>query len=76
MPQVPGVRPFDEGDLADQEELIPNSRHKTVLHLRHEDELFIFVNAHEQRIKPVATGNVTTYDEFLLSVYAMLDPRA
>ena len=35
-----------------------------------------FVNAHEQRIEPVRTGNVTANDELLLSVRAVLDPRA
>ena len=33
----------------------PEFAAQTVLHLRDEDELFVFVNAHEQRIKPVGT---------------------
>jgi hypothetical protein len=90
MPQVAGVGPFDESDLADQSrfdpstlvhflcgqglapprgsflrqilegtldgleclkgrgELISNSQHKAVFHLRNEDEFFLLVDAHEQ----------------------------
>ena len=59
-----------------REDFVPNPRYKPVLHLRDEDELFVFVNAHEQCIKPVGTGNVTSNDELLLSIRAVLDPRA
>src|SRR4029450_1489866 len=48
----------------------PNPGYKAVLHLRHEDELFVFVSAHEQRIKSGGTGNVTTNDELLFHVSA------
>ena len=56
------------------EDLVPNSRHKPVLHLRDKDEFFVFVNAHEQCIEPAGAGNVTANDELLLSVRAVLDP--
>ena len=98
MPQVPGIRPFDKCDLADQlrgdpaallhlfrsqrlapsrgpflgqvfkwavggsqclesrEDFDPNPPYKTVLHLRDKYELFVFVNAPKQRIKPLGTG--------------------
>ena len=59
-----------------RENFVPITRYKSVLHLRDEDELFVFVNAHEQRIEPGSTGNVTANNELLLSVRAMLDPRA
>jgi hypothetical protein len=116
MPQVPGVRPFDEGDLADQfrgdpaallhflcsqrlgpprrlllgqvfkravdnsqllesrEDFVPSSQHEAILHLRDKDELFVFVNAYEQCIEPMGTGNVTANDEILAAVRAELDP--
>ena len=62
--------------LESREDFVPNSRHKAVLHLRDKDELFVFVNADEQRIEPVGTGNVTANDELLLPVRAVLDPGA
>jgi hypothetical protein len=62
--------------LESREDLDSNPRYKPVLHLRDKDELFVFVNAHEQCIKPVGTGNVTSNDELLLSIRAVLDPRA
>ena len=46
--------------------MISSRGYEAVLHLRDEDELFVFVNAHEQCIKPVRTGNVTANDELLL----------
>jgi hypothetical protein len=51
--------------VGSREDFVPNPRYKPVLHLRDEDELFVFVNAHEQCIEPVGTGNVTTNDEIL-----------
>ena len=36
----------------------------------------VLVNAHEQRIEPLCSGNVSTDDELLLQVRAELDPRA
>ena len=59
-----------------REELIPNSRDEAVLHLRNEDKLFVFINAHEQRIEHVRPGDVTANDKLLLSVNAVLDPCA
>ena len=49
---------------------------KSILYLRRKDELFVLVNAHEQRIEAACTGDVTADDELLLHVRAMLDPRA
>jgi hypothetical protein len=57
-------------------DFVPNSRHKSVLHLRDEGELVVFVNAHEQRIETTRSGNVAANDELLLSVRAVLNPRA
>ena len=51
--------------LKSREDFVPNSRYKAVLHLRDEDELFVLVNAHEQCIEPVGTGDVTADDEIL-----------
>jgi hypothetical protein len=48
--------------LKGREELIANSRHKAVLHLRYEDELAAFKNAKEQCIKAMPTRNVTAND--------------
>jgi hypothetical protein len=48
------------------EDFIPNSRHEAVLHFRHEDELFVFVNTNEQGIEPARTRDVTADDDFLL----------
>ena len=42
--------------LEGREELVPNSRDKSVLHFRDEDEFFVLVNAHEQRIKAACSG--------------------
>ena len=52
------------------------SRDEAVLHLRNEDKLFVFINAHEQRIEHVRPGDVTANDKLLLSVNAVLDPCA
>jgi hypothetical protein len=62
--------------LERREDLVSNSRHKAVLPFRHEDELFVFVNSNEQGVEPMRTGDVTANDELLLSVGAVLDPRA
>jgi hypothetical protein len=62
--------------LESRDDFVPNSRHKAILYLRHEDELFVFVNAHEQCIKPMGTRNITADDELLLLVCAVLDPGA
>jgi len=51
--------------LKSREELIPNSRDEAVLHFRHEDELFVFVNSNEQRVETVRAGDVTADDELL-----------
>ena len=59
-----------------RQDFVPNSRHKTVLHFRDKDEFVVLVNADEQRIEPVRTRDITANDEFLLSVRAVLDPRA
>jgi hypothetical protein len=37
---------------------------------------FLLVNSDKQRIEPMRTGNVTANDDLLLSVCAVLDPRA
>ena len=60
--------------LKGREELIPNSRHKAVLHLCRENEPLVFVDTHEQRIEAARSGDVTAYDELLLQVRAELDP--
>jgi len=52
--------------LKSWKDLVSNSRHKAILYLRHEYELFVFVNAHEQCIETVSTRNVTANDEILL----------
>ena len=62
--------------LESWEDFVPITRHKSVLHFRDKDELFVFVNAYEQPIEPVRTGNVTANHELLLPVRAVLDPRA
>ena len=60
--------------LKSREELIPDPWHEAILHLRDEDEFFLLVNTHEQRIEAARSGDVTAYDELLLHVRAELDP--
>jgi hypothetical protein len=45
--------------LESWEDFVPNSRHKAVFHLRDEDEFFVFINAHEQRIEAACSGDIT-----------------
>jgi hypothetical protein len=82
-PGCPFLRQISEGAMGSlqfferRKDFVSNSRHKAaVLHLRDKDELFVFVNAHKQRIEPVGTENVTANDELLLSIRSVLDPRA
>jgi hypothetical protein len=49
--------------LEGREDFVQNSRDKSVLHFRDKDELSLLVNAHEQRIEPTRSGNVTADDE-------------
>ena len=56
------------------EDLVPKSRDEAVLHLRNKDELFILVNAHEQRIESAGARDIPADDEFLFHVRAVLDP--
>jgi hypothetical protein len=62
--------------LESREDFVSISRHEAVLYLRHEDELFVFVNAHEQGIETERTGNATANDELLLSIRAVVDRRS
>jgi hypothetical protein len=60
--------------LKSWEKFVPNSQHKAILHLRDEDELFVFVTADEQCVEPVSTRNATANDEILAAIRAVLDP--
>ena len=42
--------------LESREKLVLKSRHKAILHLRRKDELFLLVNADEQRIEAACSG--------------------
>ena len=53
--------------LESRKNFVPNPRYKPVLPLRDKDEPFVFVNAHEQCIKPVSTRNVTADYELTVS---------
>ena len=55
-------------------EIIPDPRHKAVLHLRDKLELLVLINAYERCIEPACSRNVTADDELLLQVRAELDP--
>ena len=59
-----------------RENLVANARHESVLHLRHEDQPLLFVNADDQRIEPARARDVAADDELLRAVDAALDPRA
>jgi hypothetical protein len=59
-----------------RQDLVSNSRHKTVFHFRHEDRLFVFVNSNEQGVEPVRTGDAAANDKLLFHVRPVLDPRA
>ena len=58
------------------EQLISNSRDKSVLHLSREHELLAFVNAYEQRVESACAWDISADDELLLHVHPMLDPPA
>ena len=49
--------------LERREEFISNSRHKPVFHLRNENEFFVLINPHDQRIESTCAGNVTSDDK-------------
>ena len=79
-PQGPFLRQIFEWALDSlqrlkrREELIPDPRNESVLHLRNKDEFFLLVDAHEQRIKAACSGDVTADDKLLLHIRAKLDP--
>jgi hypothetical protein len=58
--------------LKNREDLVSNSRHKAVVHLRDKHKLFVFINAYEQRIEGARSGDVTADDKLLLSIRAVL----
>lgn len=62
--------------LKSREELIPDPWHEAILHLRDEDGFFLLLNAHQQRVEPASSGDVTADDELLLQVRAEFDPYA
>jgi hypothetical protein len=66
------IRPYELFEL--RKNLIPLQTHEAVFHLCDEDKLVVFIDADQQSIEAMRTGDVTADDKLLLGIGAELNP--